>query len=80
MDYSHRDTGINHIRTRKKHPRYGMGLGIIILDDPCANYTLVWKEDKSLCLEPIKRAAKRLEQIWPCLTGLGDCGCCVYTE
>jgi hypothetical protein len=81
MDHSNHDMGINYIKTRKKHPCYGMGLGIIVLDDPYPgfpgdvrnasafpypiqyeiaegvdNYTLVWKEDKSPCLEPIKRA------------------------
>jgi Asp/Glu/hydantoin racemase len=33
MIYQNRDMGINHIRTRKDHRCYGMGLGIIILDD-----------------------------------------------
>ncbi|MBN1179002.1 MAG: aspartate/glutamate racemase family protein [Anaerolineae bacterium] len=31
--YSNRDTGINYIKARKDHRCYGMGLGIIILDD-----------------------------------------------
>ena len=31
--YQHRDMGINHIVARKDHRCYGMGLGIIILDD-----------------------------------------------
>jgi len=31
--YTNRDIGINHIRARKEHRCYGMGLGIIILDD-----------------------------------------------
>ena len=33
MHYQNRDVGINHIRARKDHRCYGMGLGIIILDD-----------------------------------------------
>ena len=33
MIYGNRDLGINHIITRKNHTCYGMGLGIIILDD-----------------------------------------------
>ena len=33
MLYQNRDMGINHIRARKGHRCYGMGLGIIILDD-----------------------------------------------
>lgn len=31
--YRNRDFGINHIKARKNHRCYGMGLGIIILDD-----------------------------------------------
>ena len=34
MDQHNRDMGTNYIKTRKKHPCYGMGLGIIVLDDP----------------------------------------------
>jgi len=33
MLYQNRDMGINYIRARKDHRCYGMGLGIIILDD-----------------------------------------------
>lgn len=33
MIYQHRDSGIQHIKTRKNHACYGMGLGIMILDD-----------------------------------------------
>lgn len=33
MTYQNRDYGISHIRTRKKHSCYGMGIGIMILDD-----------------------------------------------
>ena len=33
MLYQNRDMGINHIKARKDHRCYGMGLGIIILDD-----------------------------------------------
>ena len=31
--HRHRDMGINYIKARKDHRCYGMGLGIIILDD-----------------------------------------------
>jgi hypothetical protein len=104
MDHRNRDMGINYIKTRKKHPCYGMGLGIIVLDDPYPgfpgdvrnasafpypiqyeiaegvdNYTLVWKEDKSPCLEPIKRAAKRLEQIG-CRAIAAECGYFAYFQ
>jgi hypothetical protein len=33
MNPSNRDCGINYIKTRKNHACYGMGLGIIVLDD-----------------------------------------------
>jgi hypothetical protein len=33
MIYTNRDMGIEHIKTRKDHSCYGMGLGIMILDD-----------------------------------------------
>jgi hypothetical protein len=104
MDQRNRDMGINYIKTRKKHPCYGMGLGIIVLDDPYPgfpgdvrnasafpypiqyeiaegvdNYRLVWKEDKSQCLEPIKRAAKRLEQIG-CRAIAAECGYFAYFQ
>ncbi|MBN1314297.1 MAG: hypothetical protein JXA42_02475, partial [Anaerolineales bacterium] len=83
--YQNRDTGINQIKSRKDHRCYGMGLGIIILDDVYPGFpgdvrnasafsfpiqyeivqgvdiqALVFQEDKSNCLEPIKRAAKNL--------------------
>lgn len=34
MLYMNRDRRINHIKTRKNHCCYGMGLGIMLLDDP----------------------------------------------
>ena len=99
MVNGNRDRGINHIKTRKKHSCYGMGLGIIFLDDAYPGFpgdvrnasafpypiqyeiaegvdndTLVWKEDKSPCLEPVKRAAKRLEQIG-CRAIAAEYGC-----
>ena len=33
MRYGNRDLGINHVRTRKNHTCYGMGIGIMVLDD-----------------------------------------------
>src|SRR3972149_499612 len=75
--YQNHDAGINYIKARKDHRCYGMGLGIIILDDVYPGFpgdvrnasaypfpiqyeivegvdiqALVWKEDKSPCLEP----------------------------
>jgi hypothetical protein len=101
---SNRDIGINYIKTRKQHPCYGMGLGIIVLDDPYPgfpgdvrnasafpypiqyeiaagvdNYTLVFKEDKSPCLEPIKRAARNLENIG-CRAIAAECGYFAYFQ
>jgi len=104
MYYCNRDRGIDHIKTRKNHTCYGMGLGIIVLDDPYPgfpgdvrnasafpypvqyeiaedvdNYTLVWKEDKSPCLEPIKRAAKKLERMG-CRAIAAECGYFAYFQ
>ena len=86
--YRNRDMGINYIKARKDHRCYGMGLGIIILDDVYPGFpgdvrnasaypfpiqyeiaegvdiqALVNEEDKSPCLEPIQRAAKKLERM-----------------
>lgn len=33
MIYGNRDVGINYVRTRKNHTCYGMGIGIMVLDD-----------------------------------------------
>ena len=33
MIYGNRDVGINYIRTRNNHTCYGMGIGIMVLDD-----------------------------------------------
>ncbi|MGD8366699.1 MAG: aspartate/glutamate racemase family protein [Desulfobacterales bacterium] len=33
MGFGNRDQGINHIKTRKNHTCYGMGIGIMVLDD-----------------------------------------------
>jgi hypothetical protein len=96
--YRNRDVGINHIKARKKHCCYGMGLGIIILDDVYPGFpgdvrnasafpfpiqyeiakgvdiwALVHEEDKSPCLEPIKRAAKKLEDMG-CRALAAECG------
>lgn len=39
MYHQYRDIGINHITTCKAHCCYGMGLGIIILDDPYPGFS-----------------------------------------
>jgi len=93
-----RDPGIDHIIARRDHSCYGMGLGIIILDDVYPGFpgdvrnasaypfpiqyelcdgvdiqALVFAEDKSPCLEPILRAAKRLERMG-CRAIAAECG------
>jgi hypothetical protein len=102
--YRNRDMGINYIKARKGHRCYGMGLGIIILDDVYPGFpgdvrnasaypfpiqyeiaegvdiqALVWQEDKSPCLEPIKRAAKKLEEMG-CRAIAAECGYFAYFQ
>ena len=104
MLYMNRDMGINHIRARRDHSCYGMGLGIIILDDVYPGFpgdvrnasaypfpiqyeivegvdlnALVWAEDKSPCLEPIRRAAKKLERMG-CRAIAAECGYYAYFQ
>ena len=104
MLYQHRDMGINLMKTRKQHCCYGMGLGIIVLDDAYPgfpgdvrnasafpypiqyeiaegvdNYTLVWEQDKSPCLEPIRRAARKLEKMG-CRAIAAECGYFAYFQ
>jgi len=102
--YQNRDLGINQIKSRKDHRCYGMGLGIIILDDVYPGFpgdvrnasafpfpiqyeivegvdiqALVFQEDKSACLEPIKRAAKKLERMG-CRAIAAECGYFAYFQ
>jgi len=96
--------GINYIKARKDHRCYGMGLGIIILDDVYPGFpgdvrnasaypfpiqyeiaegvdiqALVWAEDKSPCLEPIRRAARKLEKMG-CRAIAAECGYFAYFQ
>ncbi len=96
--YRNRDLGINLIKARKDHCCYGMGLGIIILDEIYPGFpgdvrnasaypfpiqyeiaegvdidALVYTEDKSPCLKPVKRAAKKLEKMG-CRAIAAECG------
>ena len=98
------DPGIDHITARRDHTCYGMGLGIIILDDVYPGFpgdvrnasaypfpiqyelcdgvdiqALVFAEDKSPCLEPILRAAKRLERMG-CRAIAAECGYFAYFQ
>ncbi len=104
MFYRNRDMGINHIRARKDHSCYGMGLGIIILDEVYPGFPgdvrnasaypfpiqyeiaegvdidrLVVEEDKSPCLEPVQRAAKKLEKMG-CRAIAAECGYFAYFQ
>ena len=104
MYYVNRDMGINYIKTRKNHTCYGMGLGILVLDDAYPGfpgdvrnasafpypiqyeitegvncYTLVCEDDKTPCLEPIKRAAKNLERMG-CRAIAAECGYFAYFQ
>jgi hypothetical protein len=101
---SNRDLGINYIQARKGHRCYGMGLGIILLDDVYPGFpgdvrnasaypfpiqyevaegvdiwALVHAEDKSPCLAPIQRAARKLEQMG-CRAIAAECGYFAYFQ
>jgi hypothetical protein len=103
MNHQH-DMGIKHIKARKDHRCYGMGLGIIILDEVYPGFPgdvrnasaynfpiqfeivkcvdiprLVKEEDKSPCLEPIKTAAKNLENMG-CRAIAAECGYFAYFQ
>jgi hypothetical protein len=98
MFYRNRDMGINYIKSRRDHTCYGMGIGIMVLDDVYPgfpgdlrnasafpypiqyeivegvdNKTLVWDQDKTPCLKPILRAAKKLERMG-CRAIAAECG------
>ncbi len=98
------DPGISHIKVRKGRHCYGMGLGIILLDEvspafpgdmrnPSAysfpiqyeiargvnNQTLVHSEDKSFCVDPLRRAARKLEQMG-CRAIVTECGYSAYFQ
>jgi hypothetical protein len=102
--YQNRDFGINHIIARKDRRCYGMGLGIIILDDVYPGFPgdvrnasafpfpvqyeiveavdiwkLVHEEDKSPCLEPIQKAARKLESMG-CRGIAAECGYFAYFQ
>lgn len=104
MIYRNHDLGINYIKARQDHRCYGMGLGIIILDDVYPGFpgdvrnasafpfpiqyeiaegvdiwALVHEEDKTPCLEPIQRAAKKLEKMG-CRAIAAECGYFAYFQ
>ncbi|SLM30227.1 conserved hypothetical protein [Desulfamplus magnetovallimortis] len=104
MIYQTRDYGISHIKTRKNHSCYGMGIGIMILDDVYPGFpgdvrnasafpypiqyeivegidikALLWEEDKTPCLAPIQKAAKKLERMG-CRAIAAECGYFAYFQ
>jgi hypothetical protein len=99
-----RDEGIDLIRARRDRRCYGMGLGIVILDDVYPGFPgdvrnasaypfpiqyevvqdvdiprLVYEQDKSPCLEPIRRAARNLERMG-CRAIVAECGYFAYFQ
>lgn len=99
-----RDMGITFIRARPDRCCYGMGLGIMVLDDVYPGFPgdvrnasaypfpiqyeivegvdiqmLVVEEDKSPCLEPVIRAAQKLERMG-CRAIAAECGYFAYFQ
>lgn len=102
--YQTRDPNIRSIRARPERRCYGMGLGIMILDDVYPGfpgdvrnasaypfpiqyevaegvdiYNLVVEKDKSPCLEPLVKAAKKLEWMG-CRAIAAECGYFAYFQ
>lgn len=102
--YKSRDTDLKHIMARGECYGYGMGLGIILLDDfypafpgdvrNASGYpfpiqyeviegidtpAIVSAVDKSPCLEPLVRAAKKLERLG-CRAISAECGLFAYFQ
>ena len=104
MNHSSHDPAITTIRARPNRRAYGMGLGIILLDDVYPGFPgdvrnasgypfpiqyeiardvdihkLVVEEDKSPCLEPVRRAAQHLEEMG-CRAIAAECGYFAYFQ
>jgi hypothetical protein len=102
--FQNRDSQLKYIRARPERCCYGMGLGIIILEDVYPGFPgdvrnasgypfpiqyeiaegvdikkLVFDEDKSPCLEPIIKAARKLEKIG-CRAIAAECGYFAYFQ
>ncbi len=102
--FSGRDPELKHIQARPERCCYGMGLGVIILDDVYPGFPgdvrnasaypfpiqfeiaegldiqkLVVDEDKSPCLEPMLKAARKLERMG-CRAIIGECGYFAYFQ
>jgi hypothetical protein len=78
MNYTNRDFGINLIRARKNHCCYPYPIQYEIVEGVDI-VTLVFKEDKSPCLEPIKKAAAKLERMG-CRAISAECGYFSYFQ
>jgi hypothetical protein len=104
MVYPIHDPAITTIRARPSRRAYGMGLGIILLDDVYPGFPgdvrnasgypfpiqyeiardvdihrLVVEDDKSPCLEPVRRAAQHLEEMG-CRAIAAECGYFAYFQ
>jgi hypothetical protein len=104
MIYQNRDQGIRRIQAREDRRCYGMGLGVLILDDVYPGFPgdvrnasaypfpiqyeivegvdipqLVIAEDKSPCLAPVVRAARKLERMG-CRAIAAECGYFAYFQ
>lgn len=99
-----RDHGIDHIKARRGRACYGMGLGVMLLDEEFPGFPgdvrnasafpfpiqyeviegvdmprLIYARDKEPCLEPIQRAAKKLERMG-CRAITAECGYFSYFQ
>ena len=104
MRRQQRDLGIKKAESRKNRHCYGMGLGVLLLDEIYPGFpgdvrnasgfpypvqyeivegvdiqALVYHEDKTPCLEPIKKAAIKLEKIG-CRAIAAECGYFSYFQ
>ncbi len=104
MIYQSRDHGIDFIKARKGKACYGMGLGVMLLDEEYPGFPgdvrnasafpfpvqfevienvdmprLIYDEDKTHCLAPIKKAAEKLEKMG-CRAITAECGYFAYFQ
>lgn len=104
MIYQPRDFRVQNIRTAPNHHCYGMGVGVIILDEQYPGFPgdtrnasaypfplqyeiaegldgkeLLFGKDHSAYLEPIQKAAQKLEKMG-CRAIAGECGYFAYFQ
>lgn len=102
--YNEPDSAVSEIRVRKGRRCYGMGLGVILLDEEYPGFpgdmrnasahgfpiqyeiaegvtseALIFTQDKSHCLESIKKSARKLE-FMGCRAIAGECGYFAYFQ